>query len=51
MLKNGEAYLGAYDHLTFTGAELLTGTGQRQFLSAEDLALYTEPDKGKQMAS
>lgn len=44
-------YLGADDHLTLTGAEPLAGTGQGQFLTAEDLALYTEADKGNQTAT
>lgn len=39
-------YLEADDPLALTGAEPLSGTGQGQFLSAEDMVLHTKPGNG-----
>lgn len=42
------SWLGAAEHLASSGAESLTVTGQGLLLSAEGLALCTEPDRGNQ---
>lgn len=51
--KNGKVwsnilrqYLEADDSLALTGAEPLSGIGQGQFLSAEDLVLHTQSGNG-----